>query len=144
MLMESEPLKFWEEGGLRKSVVIAFGICVLVAGLSFLPIVEHFYEHHPDFKHILDGLVAVLGLVAVAIEITHAKEANKYRKEANMYRAERNQIALEAKADQEKATTAHERAAAAQEKIAELQTAIHGLKLEIGRRKTKTRLWVRV
>jgi hypothetical protein len=137
MLAESEPLKWWETPGVSWSVVIAFGIGVLVLGLGFLPNVEKFYEDHKDFKHILDGVVALLGLGGVALELAHNREANEYR-------AERNAIASAAKADQEKATAAHEKAAAAQEKIAQLQTAVHGLELEIERRITKVRLWVRV
>jgi hypothetical protein len=42
MLTESEPLKWWEQGGIRRSVVIAFGLCVLVAGLGFIPDVEQY------------------------------------------------------------------------------------------------------
>jgi hypothetical protein len=136
MLTESEPLKWWEKGGVRRSVVIAFGICVLAAGVGLIPDVEEFYEHHSEFKHILDGAVAILGLGAVTLELLHTKEANEYR-------AERNEIAREAKADQEKATAAQEKAAVAQDKIAQLQTAVHSLELEIERRITKVRLWVR-
>ena len=137
MLTESEPLKWWEQGGVRRSVVIAFGLCVLVAGLGFIQDVEQFYEHHAEFKHILDGAIAILGLGAATFELLHAKEANKYR-------AERNQIAREANVVAKEAKEFHAKAAAAQERTADLQAEVHGLQKEIERRITKVRLWVRV
>jgi hypothetical protein len=143
MLAESEPLKWWEKGGVRRSVVIAFGICVLLSGLGLLPDVEKFYGDHPDFKHILDGTLAVLGLGAATLELIHAKEANKYRAERNQIAREANELARDAKDFQAKATAAQEKTADLQQETVQLQARVHGLQKEIERRITKVRLWVR-
>jgi hypothetical protein len=128
-MADENPLKWWEQGGTRRTVAFSFCAALLLGILALVPDIDHLYTAYPAIKDIIESAIGILGLSLAFLELTHSDEANQHRAERNRLGQQANSLSIEN-------NELHQQ-------TLDLQREVHELQREIERKLTKVRLYAR-